>query len=166
MKNWWLNRAVQKEIQKLDSGGTLKVKESNKTYSDIICCHGIEDPCHSQHEALQEIIFHLYFYQIFGSIPLRSRCASSFSPKSLLRTWLSPAPSKKSGLRVQILQPDYSDCSFSLGLTFYFPLSSNCLLQVLKDYLTINVLFISHQKFCMKQRVMKKYNNLCYSFND
>lgn len=66
-ENWWLNRTVQKEIQMLDSGGTVRVKESNKTYSDIICCHGIEDPCHSRHEALQEIIFHLYFYRIFGA---------------------------------------------------------------------------------------------------
>lgn len=78
-----------------------------------------------------------------------------FSPKSLLRTWYLQ-PLLKSGLRVQILQPDCSDCSFSLGLTFCFPLSSNCLLQVLKDYLTLNVLFISHQKFCMKQRALWK----------
>lgn len=78
------------------------------------------------------------FTEYLGVTPLRRK--ASFSPKSLLQNCISQ-PLLKSGLRVQILQPDCSDCSFSLGLTFCFPLSSNCLLQVLKDYLTLNVSF-------------------------
>lgn len=117
-----------KRNPKPDSGGTVRVKESNKTYSDIICCHGLRIHVIHDMRLCRRSFPSLFLPNIWEHSSEEQVCFPLFSPKSLLRTW-ALQPLLKSGLRVRIPQPDCSDCSFSLGLTFCFPLSSNCLLQ-------------------------------------